>query len=89
MIKKVYAIHDSAVGAYLPPFFMTSNGEALRAFAQSANDSSSQFNASAKDFTLFEIGTYDDLTGHIKMTDVLIPLGTAIEFLNESKPVAA
>lgn len=62
MLLKVFTIYDSKAEAYLQPFFMQSTGQALRAFEDSVNDPNHQFNKHAADFTLFELGTYDDQT---------------------------
>lgn len=67
MISKVFVIYDSKAEAYLPPFFMKSKGEAIRAVTAVANDGSSNFSKYAADFTLFELGTFDDADGEFSM----------------------
>lgn len=63
MIYGVFTVRDNAVGAFLPPFFVRSKGEAIRAFSSSVNESGHQFNKYAGDYTLYELGEYDDLGG--------------------------
>lgn len=65
MYYKIYAIFDASVKAYMQPFFLRSQGEALRAFTDLANDDKSNVCRHASDFTLFEIGEYDDTTSKI------------------------
>lgn len=79
MKMKVFAVYDSKIEAYLTPHFLRSRGEALRAYFHACNDENSQFAKSPSDFTFFEIGDYDDLTGSISMYESKISLGTALE----------
>lgn len=80
MKLKVYTVYDSKVGAYLQPFFMQSRGQAIRAFSDSVNDTSTQFYKHAEDFTLFEIGEYDDEKGAFSQEGAHVSLGVAQEF---------
>lgn len=66
MIYKVFGIYDAKCEAYLPPFFMKSKGEALRALSSHVGDSSHNFSKYASDFTLFELGEFSDSDGSIK-----------------------
>lgn len=63
MIVKVFCIYDSKAEAYLPPFFMKSKGEAIRALTNHVNDEQHNFCKYAHDFSLFDCGTWDDATG--------------------------
>lgn len=63
MKKQVFAIYDTAVGAYLQPFFMRSPNEAIRSFRESANMDDHPFNKNPEDYTLFHLGEYDEETG--------------------------
>ena len=60
MILKVFGIYDSKVNAYLPPFMMKTIGEVERALSGHVNDIQHNFHKYAEDFTLFELGTWDD-----------------------------
>lgn len=77
---KIYSVYDSKVEAYLRPFFCRSKGEALRSFIDAVSDAQSPFFKYPGDFTLFEIGEFDDLSGRIKAHLALINLGNALEF---------
>jgi hypothetical protein len=59
----VFAVYDNAAAAYLTPFFMPTRGLALRAFIAAASDEKHQFFSHAGDYTLFEIGTFEETTG--------------------------
>ena len=79
MTLKAFTVYDSKAEAYLQPFFMQSKGQAIRAFQDLANDETHQFGKYPADFTLFEIGEYDDATALIKNHDHKINLGIALE----------
>lgn len=61
----VYAVLDKAVDAFMPPFFVRSQGEAVRTFADAVNDKSSPFFKHVSDFELFKIGTFDPANGQL------------------------
>lgn len=82
----MFTVYDSKIEAYLQPFYMQTTGAALRAFEESVNDTKTQFYKHAPDFTLFEIGAFNDATATINLHDAKISLGTAIEYLNEKAP---
>lgn len=63
MKLKVFTVLDSQVGAYLPPFFCRSKGEALRSFADAVNEPKHQFSQHSLDYSLYEMGEYDDASG--------------------------
>lgn len=60
---EVFAIYDRAVGAYMQPFFSRSKGEALRSLAQAIGDAKHPFAQVPTDYTLFKIGSWDDVKG--------------------------
>lgn len=80
MKSKFFTVYDSKTEVYLQPFLMQTKGAAIRAFADTVNDQSSQFAKHPEDFTLFEIGEYDDSTANMIPYDVKQPLGLAKEF---------
>jgi hypothetical protein len=80
MKHKVFSIHDNKASAFLPPFFLPQLGMALRVFTNCINESTHQFNKNPEDFTLFEIGEFDDEHG------TLVPIspkshGVGVEFI--------
>lgn len=76
---KIFSIHDSKAEAYLSPFYCRTKGEAIRMFETTCKDESTQFNKYPSDFTLVEIGTYNELTSHIDSIDPL-SLATASDY---------
>lgn len=83
MFLKIFTVYDSKAVAYMQPFFMKSTGEAIRAFQDTVNDSKTQFNHHPEDFTLFEIGVWDDEYAAITRHKALVSLGTALQFKKE------
>lgn len=76
---KLLAVFDSAVSIYEQPFFMRSRGEAVRSWIDVTNDQKTKFWAHPADYTLFEIGEYDDQTGTVHMHEAKVNLGSALE----------
>lgn len=79
MLLKIFSVFDSKAEAYLPPFYVASKGAALRSFSDAASDPTHNFCKHSGDFTLFEIGTFDDGDGLIVPYAVFVNLGTALE----------
>lgn len=72
MILKMCCVYDSKVGAYLPPMFFRSKMEAIRSFSSAVADESHQFCKYPEDYTLFDVGEWDDST--CKFTPHLTPI---------------
>lgn len=83
MKTKIFCVYDCKAEAYLQPFFMGTKGQAIRAFTEVVNDPNHAFNKHAADYTLFEIGEYDDATAGISAHGAKQSLGTALEFKRE------
>lgn len=80
MIMKVFGIYDSKAEAYLPPFMMKSKGEAIRALTNHINDREHNFCKYAEDFTLFELGSWNDSNAMYDLFDTPRSIGVLIEF---------
>lgn len=82
MVKKICVVYDSKAEAYLNPFFVRSSGEAIRGFGDEANSKSSdsQLSMHPEDYTLFELGTWDELSGVIELYETKKSLGIGIDF---------
>ena len=50
------------------------------------NDDKLPFSLAPGDYTLFELGEYDDCTGQMTMHEAKISLGTATEFIRSNQP---
>ncbi len=81
MKQSIFAIYDSKADAYLPPFIATTVEVAKRMFGQAANDNTQDFNRWADDYTLFELGAWDDNKGEITMHRAHISHGLAQHYI--------
>lgn len=86
MVLKTFSIYDTKAEAYLPPFFCSTAGVAIRNFEAAANDQGHQFHKHASDYCLFELGTFDDQTGQLEMLKAPISLGLAMTFIKYIPP---
>lgn len=85
MILKVFSVFDGAVGAYMAPFFMHSRGQAIRSFSDTADDANSTIGKHPQDYTLFELGEFDDSCARFDMHATPHSLGVASELLAKPK----
>ena len=84
MTHKIFTVYDSKAEAYLPPMFLHTKGLAIRSFTAAVNNSGHDFNKYAADFTLMEIGEWDDNSGKIDMYPAMKNIGCGIEFLEDT-----
>lgn len=79
MTLNIYTIRDSKVLAYATPFFMPTNGAALRAFSDHVNDPSTPVNKHPEDYELWHLGSFDDQDGTVTAAKPT-RLGVATEY---------
>lgn len=72
MITKAFSVFDSKSEVYGAPYFNQHPGVAVRVFTDLVNDPNTVIAKHPEDFTLFEVGSFDDSKG------VMLPLGTPI-----------
>lgn len=78
---QIFAVYDSAVEAYMEPYFCPSIGVAIRAFKDAVNKDGHPFNSHPDDYTLFKVGEYDPRKGEL-VAQAPHSLGNALEFVN-------
>ncbi|MDO3651329.1 phage ORF5 protein [Nocardia mangyaensis] len=78
MIKKIFTVYDEKSEAYLQPFFLDTIGQASRAMTDCCNDLNHQFNRHTADYSLFQLGEYDDQTATINYNKK--SLGSLLEY---------
>lgn len=76
----MFSVFDSKAEAYIQPFFSPNHAVGIRDFTTAANDPNTQFHINAGDYTLFELGKFDQATGKITKLNAPKNLGTAISF---------
>jgi len=82
-MKLMFSVYDSAAKFYSDPFYALTKGQALRDFISACNDKNTYLNKHPADYTLFFLGTFDELTGAVQMELTPMALGKAIEYLKD------
>lgn len=86
MSLKLFTVYDSKAEAYLQPFYQKTTGLALRAIEDEIQNKDSNLSRHSSDYTLYEIGIWDENKGTVHMLDVKKNLGVCTEFkrINEN-----
>lgn len=79
MKHKVFVIYDDKAKAYLTPFFLPEVGMAVRAFADCVNNPEHAFGRHPEDYTLFQLGEFNDSSGVIAVEGTLLCVAHAVE----------
>lgn len=77
MIKFIYSVYDSKARTFSNPFVSMRQEMAIRDFTQAARDPQSQISNFPEDYTLFEMGEFDDEIGTFNTHSQPINLGMA------------
>ena len=77
---KCFAVYDCKVEAYFEPFFFKTSGEAIRAIGEAVNKPEHNFCKYAADFTLFELGSWNEVNASFDLLKTPHNLGVLIEF---------
>lgn len=75
---KLFSVYDSKVEQFLQPLFARTTAEAMRMWKSACAQEDSNFYKYAGDYTLFEIGTFDDSTAELRALLTPVNLGLAI-----------
>ena len=87
MKLKMYSIFDQATSAYMRPFFMQADGQAIRFFMDVANDKESDIGKHPEDYSLCRIATFDDQSAYVEAEKVRV-LITGLESTSRSGDMA-
>lgn len=63
MDKLAFAVYDEKTKCHLQPFFLNTLAEAIRAITDVVNQKGHNFNLHPQDYTLFQIGIFNQETG--------------------------
>lgn len=80
MITKIFTIWDAKSESYGQPFSRLTKGIAIRDFGDDVNRSDNHISKHPEDYSLFEIGEYDDSTATYTNLENKVPLGSAMEY---------
>ena len=86
MKLNIYSVFDSAVGAYMRPFYMQSDGAALRAFGDLALDADHEVGRHPEDYSLCRLGVWDDQNAEFA-PEAVTTLMTGLESVAASRNV--
>ncbi|WNK12594.1 MAG: nonstructural protein [Microvirus sp.] len=81
-------MYDSKVQTFAQPFQMRTKGEALRGWQDVCNDPSTQISKYPEDYSLHELGEYDEETGSFINLPVPLNLGLAASY-KRTQPILA
>lgn len=84
MPLKVCTVFDSKAALFLAPFYEQSVGTAVRSFETAVNTPDHQFNKYPSDYTLFELGEFDESAATFDLHDAPVNLGLAITYVKEN-----
>lgn len=83
MIIQVFSVFDSKAKVFQQPFFSHNVGTALRSWEQAVAKPDSIFAQYPADFTLFNIGTFNDETGELVKHSEPLNCGLAARYVKE------
>ncbi len=83
MKHKIFSIFDSVAQCYLPPFCLHEKAMAVRTFGDCVNSSDHQFGKHPGDYTLFELGSFDDSVCVVSCTPGAVKLVNGLELVDE------
>lgn len=88
MNVKLFCVYDCKSEIFKPPFTALTTADALRSWAAICNDPQTQISMHPADFTLFELGTYDQTKGEFTLYAAKVSLGTALEQKAQSEQLS-
>jgi hypothetical protein len=86
MPKFVFTVYDSKAQAHGTLMLFNTAAEAIRSFTQAAQDPKTQIFANPGDFSLVQIGVFDEFQGSIEPLEVRVDLGTAKQLVAPAAP---
>jgi hypothetical protein len=86
MKKPLYAIYDSAIEAYLPPFIAQAEGAALRDFGNLINTPGTPAYDHPGDYHLFRVGHFQDGSGMLEPEKTPHRIASGLEVKTQTKP---
>jgi len=81
MITKIYAVFDQKALMYTNPMIYQNEAVAIREFAGIANDPESRIGKNPEDYSLCEIGEYNDVSGILMPIDSPKTVGKAVQYI--------
>ncbi len=85
MKLNAYCIFDTASGIYQRPYFVGSDNEATRAFADLVSETEHPVGKHPEDYSLFRVGNFNDVKGVLSGDDLKECIMTGLDavFINK------
>lgn len=84
MKTKLYSIYDSKALAFLPPICAATDGVAVRMFQSAVLKEGHDFNQYPEDYSLHQVGTWEDETGELDQAEPNKAITTAMALKSAS-----
>ncbi|WNK14699.1 MAG: nonstructural protein [Microvirus sp.] len=78
MNLNIYSVYDTKAQKYGVPFFLQNDLIAARSFTRAVNDPSTDLCAFPQDFTLYNVGEFDDGTALFKINETPLLVCSAL-----------
>jgi len=85
MEHKTFSVFDEKANCFMPPFFQHTEGMAKRVFADAVRQEDHPFHKNPEDYTLYELGTFDDASGQIMPLKKIKMILTATQIIGLSQ----
>ncbi len=84
MKHRMFSFFDVKAQAYLPPFCLPETAMAVRVFGDCVNSSDHAFGRHPGDYTLFELGSFDDSVCVVSCTPSAMKVANGLELVRTS-----
>jgi len=85
-MRQVYAVRDVKANSFAFPHFDVSHGQAIRAFGDMVRNPKTPFNSHPEDYSLYNIGSWDEIQGTLVSLKIPVLLSSAIEHAGSPMP---
>lgn len=85
----VYSVFDKKAQAYLPPFFLPHDGQAVRAFSDIVMNKETSINSHPEDYSLNRLAMFDDNSGEFVSEAKPVFMNNAVEFIKDFHVVSS
>lgn len=86
MKQYLYSVFDSKTKSWSAPQMMLNRGAATRSWTEACNNAELMVSKYPEDFTMFEIGVFEQDTGLISVYPAPESLGVATQFIRRDTP---
>lgn len=79
-MKFLFSVYDTKAAVFSNPFTSVNKFTAIRDFQNAVNDPQSNISQYPDDYILYELGSFDDITGEVTASTPIVSLGPAAQF---------